>query len=219
MSGKSSMRTGLISSELARALKERLQVTSGDDTLRVLLEGSMEKTVLSGLTGRAFLASSVTWARLSLSITGRAGSDCCCGDCCNLSLRRLRARSPSEGASSCAEAGNGQSTQSNTMSGAPSSTMGAAERKLGNLYGMISVAQRRVRAQRDHIESLGEIERKGSYCRCTVVLALPGMGKGHRRRGHGRAQIEASRNGARPSPFTNYYLQQARGTETGDRIG
>jgi hypothetical protein len=35
-----------ISSELARALKERLQVTSGDDTLSVLLpEGSMEKTV------------------------------------------------------------------------------------------------------------------------------------------------------------------------------
>src|SRR5260221_10079352 len=89
-----------------------LKVSSPDDTLRVLLEGSMEKTVLSGLTGRAFLASSVTWARLSLSITGRAGSDCCCGDCCNLSLRRLRARSPSEGASSCAEAGNGQSTQS-----------------------------------------------------------------------------------------------------------
>src|SRR5258708_33967589 len=88
VSGKSSMRTGLISSELARALKERLQVTSGDDTLRVLLEGSMEKTVLSGLTGRAFLASSVTWARLSLSVNGRAGAGCCCGDLCNLALGR-----------------------------------------------------------------------------------------------------------------------------------
>ena len=59
--------------ELAQALKERLQVTSGDDILRVLPDGSIEKTVLSDLTGLAFLASSVTWARLSLSISGRAG--------------------------------------------------------------------------------------------------------------------------------------------------
>ena len=55
VSGKSSIRTGLISSELARALKERLQVTSGDDTLTVLPEGSMEKTVLSCFTGRGVL--------------------------------------------------------------------------------------------------------------------------------------------------------------------
>jgi len=32
--------------------------------------------------------------------------------------------------------------------------------------------------------------------------------------GHGRAQIEATRNGARPCPF-QCYLQQARATETG----
>jgi hypothetical protein len=32
--------------------------------------------------------------------------------------------------------------------------------------------------------------------------------------------LEATRNGARPCPlFTNYYLQQARGAKTGDRIG
>ncbi len=37
--------------------------------------------------------------------------------------------------------------------------------------------------------------------------------------GHGRAQIEATRNGARPCPFHQSYLQQTRGTETGDRIG
>jgi hypothetical protein len=37
----------LISKALARALKDKLQVTSGDDTFRVLLTGSMENTVLS----------------------------------------------------------------------------------------------------------------------------------------------------------------------------
>src|SRR6202795_4287341 len=63
------------------------------------------------------------------------------------------------------------------------------------------------------------MEQKKSYRRCTVVLALPGTGKEDRRNGLGHAQIEATRNGARPSPFTNCYLQQARGTETGNRIG
>jgi hypothetical protein len=67
---------------------------------------------------------------------------------------------------------------------------------------MISVAERGVRAQRVHTESLGEKEQKRSYRRDTVVLALPewvtkvseeGMG-----REHGRAQTEVSRNGARP---------------------
>ena len=43
---------------------------------------------------------------------------------------------------------------------------------------MISVAERRVRAQRNHIESLGEMERKKSYRRDTVVLALPGTENG-----------------------------------------
>src|ERR1019366_114900 len=143
-SGKSSIRTGLISSELARALKERLQVTSGDDILRLLPEGAMENTVLSCLTGLAFFASSVTWARLSLSITGRAAAGCCGGCCCALFLRRLRARSPSEGASSCAEAADGTSSTTSSMTG-------ATNRKLGSLDRMISVAQRRVRAQRVHI--------------------------------------------------------------------
>jgi hypothetical protein len=99
-SGKSSIRTGLISSELARALKERLQVTSGADTLSVLLAESMEITVLSCLTGLAFLASSMTWARLSLSMTVRAGrrvagwvccaAICSCADC--VPGRRARER-------------------------------------------------------------------------------------------------------------------------------
>jgi hypothetical protein len=57
---------------------------------------------------------------------------------------------------------------------------GATNRKLGNLDGMISVAEPRVRAQRDYIESLGEMEREKSYRRNTVVLALPVMAKGHR---------------------------------------
>src|ERR1700674_5376829 len=219
VSGKSSIRIGLISSELARALKERLQVTSGDETLRVLPDGSMEKTVLSCLAGLAFLASSMTWTRLSLSIIGWAGFVCCCG-CCSLFLRTSRARSPSEGASSCAEAVDGQrNTQSGTQTETTMSAPSATNRKLGNLDAMISVAERRVRAQRDHIERLGEMERKKSYRRDTVVLALLGTGKWHRRNGHGRAQIEATRNGARPSPFTYCYLQQDRGTETGDRIG
>ena len=58
--------------------------------------------------------------------------------------------------------------------------MGATNRKLRNLDGMISVAERRVRVQRVHIEILGEMERKRSYRRCTVVLALPGTGKVYR---------------------------------------
>src|SRR5271157_102875 len=190
VSGKSSIRTGLISSELARALKERLQVTSGDDTLRVLPEGSMENTVLSCLTGLVFLASSMTWARLSLSITVRSGSVCCGGGCCNLFLRRSRARSPSEGASSCAEAAHGQS---NTKSSTPSAT----NRRLGNLHRMISVAEKRGRTQPVHMESLGEIERKRSYRRDTVVLALPEMGKGTWTRSNG-----ARRNGGAPKPFS-----------------
>jgi hypothetical protein len=37
--------------------------------------------------------------------------------------------------------------------------------------------------------------------------------------GHGRAQIEATRNGARPCLFHQCFLQQTRPTETGDRIG
>jgi len=58
-SGKSSTRIGRTNKALARALKERLHVISGDDTLIALLAGSMEKTVLSDWTGLAFLASSV----------------------------------------------------------------------------------------------------------------------------------------------------------------
>src|SRR5271166_6716738 len=37
-------------------------------------------------------------------------------------------------------------------------------------------------------------------------------------KGVARARIEATRNGARPSPFTSHYLQQARGTKTGNGI-
>ena len=57
-----------------------------------------------------------------------------------------------------------------------------------------------------------------------MVLALPEFGTEITNREeetgkrHGRAQIEATRNGARPCPFTRYYLQQARTTKTGDRI-
>jgi len=168
----------------------------------------MENTALSLLTGLAFLASSMTWARLSLSITVwggtvRAGSGCGCGCCCALFLRRLRARSPSEGASSCAEAANGDSS-------AKISTPGATNRKLGDLDRMISVAERGVRAQRVHRESLGEMERKRSYRRDTMVLAPPAMGKGH-----GRAQIEATRNGARPCPFHQSLLTAGQRYENG----
>src|ERR1039457_331323 len=60
------------------------------------------------------------------------------------------------------------------------------------------------------------MERKRSYERDTLVLALPGMAMG---KGHGRAQIEATRNGARPCPLFQSSLQQARGTKTGDWIG
>src|SRR5208282_4316932 len=141
VSGRSSIRIGLISSELARALKERLQVTSGDDTFTVLLAGSMENTVLSWRTGRAFLASSITWARLSLSIivagAVEAESGCDLDCCCDLFLRRLRARSPGEGASSCAEAALGTEN-----------TMSAINQRVGNIDRMISVADERLRAQR-----------------------------------------------------------------------
>src|ERR1019366_7428580 len=146
--GKSSIRTGLISSELARALNDKLQVTSGDDIFSALLEGSMENTVLSCLTGLAFLASSMTWARLSLSMTVRTASGGCLGCCCDLFLRRLRARSPSEGASSCADAANGNSAAN---SGIKTSTQSVTRRKLGSLDRMISVAEGRIRAQRVHL--------------------------------------------------------------------
>src|ERR1019366_764189 len=128
------MRTGLISSTLARALNERLQVTSGDDTLRVLPDGSIEKTVLSDLTGLAFLASCMTCARLSLSITVRAGSGDACGCCCALFLRWSRAKSPSEGASSCADAAKGQSN-------AKSNATEALNGEVGNLDRMLSVVR------------------------------------------------------------------------------
>src|ERR1700722_3990592 len=142
--GKSSTKTGLINSEVARALKERLQVTSGDDTFRVLGEGSMEKTVLSWRTGLAFLASSMICVRLSLSITVLAGDDrskgrCCdggCGSCCDLSLRRLRARSPSEGGSSCAHAGMTARVRTRP------SALGPMARQLGNARRMKVIGER-----------------------------------------------------------------------------
>jgi hypothetical protein len=97
---------------------------------------------------------------------------------------------------------------------------------------MISVAEERVRAQLVLRESLGETERKRSYRRDTVVLALPELAfrvgnsgwqpdltKPSQVKEQGRPQIEATRNGARPCSFSGCYLQQARGTETGDRIG
>src|SRR5208283_4436134 len=136
VSGKSSIRMGLRSSELARALKERLQVTSGDDTLTVLPVGSIENTVLSDLTGRAFFASSMTWVRLSLSITEpAAGSEGCWGCCSNLFLRRLRAKSPSEGASSWA------AIEGHSVAKRKSRATGTIDRKLENLNRMISVAE------------------------------------------------------------------------------
>src|SRR5277367_7105995 len=146
-----------MSSEAARALKDKLQVTSGDDTLTVLLALSMENTVLSSFTGLAFFASSITWARLSLSITVWVTPGCAC--CGALFLRRLRAKSPSEGLSSCsdcADADEGTSTYSATRSAAGSVT----KDELGNLDRMILVPEERVGAQEVYIESLGEMEGK-----------------------------------------------------------
>jgi hypothetical protein len=88
---------------------------------------------------------------------------------------------------------------------------------------MISMADQALARSAVHTESLGEMKEKKSYRRDTLVLVLPGsairvddetMGKGL-----ARAQIEASRNGARPSPLASCCLQQARSTKTGDRIG
>src|SRR5271157_539818 len=220
--------TGRINTELARALKERLQVTSGDDNLRVLPDGSMENTVLSCLTGRALLASSITWARLSLSITGsgsgetgtgrgESGWDCDC--CCNLPLRSLRATSPREGESSCADADN---EYSSTRSSKPSGTAGATQRKLGSGDCMISVAEQHIGTQRVHTKSLGELERKRSYRRDTAVLALPCWERVRQKRmgkGHERALRSKQRATGRGHALSRCCLQQARGTKTGDRIG
>src|ERR1035438_8828208 len=112
------MSAGRTSSELARALNDILQVTSGDDTLRVLPDESRENTVLPCTIALVRLVSSITSGKLSLSITVRAGSTAFCDCCCNLSLRRVRARSPNEGPSSCALSGKARAlSTSNTIPG------------------------------------------------------------------------------------------------------
>src|SRR5208282_3785501 len=202
VSGKSSIRMGLMSSELARALKERLQVTSGDDTLTVLPEGSIENTVLSCFTGLAFMASSMTWVILSLSMTlSAAGSEGCSGCCSDLFLRRLRARSPSEGASSCATAASG--------SVAKSMSTGAMNRKIGTLRRMIfgGCARARVHggAQTVHRQSLGEMEQKRSYRKDTLVLALPELAQEGWEWGMDALRSKRRATGRVHAPFTSGY--------------
>ena len=68
------------------------------------------------------------------------------------------------------------------------------------------------------MKSLGEMEGKRSYRRDTVVLALPGMAKEMGKGAWTRTNRSEAQRGA-PMPFNPLTLQQARGTETGDRIG
>jgi hypothetical protein len=94
---------------------------------------------------------------------------------------------------------------------------------LGNLNRMISLAEVRAKGrwgtQRAHRESLGEMERKRSYRKDTMVLALPELAQEGWKRGMGALRSKRRATGARPCPFHQWCLQQARGTETGDRIG
>src|SRR5437870_4733778 len=85
-SGTSCATNGSESSEVAWALKERLQVTSGEDTWK-LFPVPLKENSRRPLSFR-LSTSSITWERLSLSITVCAGAA--------LLLRRDRARSPSD---------------------------------------------------------------------------------------------------------------------------
>jgi hypothetical protein len=81
---------------------------------------------------------------------------------------------------------------------------------------MNSIAEAREGAQRVHRESLGEMEEKRSYRRDTVVLALLELVTGA---GEKSVDARSSRSDAQRGASTLFYqLQQARGTETGDRI-
>ncbi len=156
----------------------------------------------------------MTWARLSLSITVRAGV--------RLLLRRLLRFVLAQVASQVAQRRGHRPAPTQPRDGATRAATTERKQTQAGESGSheFRLAERRLRAQRVHKQSLGEMERKRSYRRDTVVLALPEFGKKKMGKGHGRAQIEARRNGARPCPSDPIaYLQQARGTKTGDRIG
>src|ERR1700722_12724405 len=74
----------------------------------------------------------MTWDRLSLSITVADGTalGCCCGCVSDFCWRRFRAKSPSEGGSSCAKAAKGVRRRQK-----------ANACKMGNFNRMISVAK------------------------------------------------------------------------------
>src|SRR5450755_104316 len=229
-SGRSSTSTGLISSEVARESKERLQVTSGDDTFTVFPDGSMENTVFSAFTGRPFRASSITWAMLSLSMTGRELVGWACGACCNFFCRKVRARSPSEGASPSASDWAHAATGSSTARSA--NQQSAARRSLGSRR-CIEFGQLRAHVRRAaHKKSLGEMEGKRTYRRYTEVSALPRrpnrLGKSldpldPKCAQQGTSKLFHREFNAELMPSVTstdvMNLQQARSTKTRDRIG
>ncbi|SPE40185.1 hypothetical protein SBA7_130008 [Candidatus Sulfotelmatobacter sp. SbA7] len=134
-------------------------------------------------------------------------------------LRWSRAKSPSEGASSCADAAKGQSKAK--------SSARTSNGEVGNLDRMISVVRQRAlsgmhgaaRAQRVHKESLGEMGWKRSYRRDTVVLALPELAKTDGARAWTRSDRSAAQRGA-SMPFDPVTLTAGQRYENGkpDRL-
>ena len=134
-------------------------------------------------------------------------------------LRNSRARSPSDGRSSCAvrrsvlniTSSNAQSAKRSTNRGTPISL---EQRTMGNWGRITWEAEELFRPQLVHKGSLGEMEQKRSYRRNTSVLALPGMKEGARI--PTKARTVDNRVTSAPS---GVQLKQARGTKTGNRIG
>jgi hypothetical protein len=166
-----------------------------------------------------------------LSMTGRELVGWACGACCNFFWRKVRARSPSEGASpsasDCAHAATGSSTARSA------NQQNAVGRSLGSGK-CIEFGQLRAHVRRaGHKKSLGEMEGKRSYRRDTKVSALPRRGKQTgkepgslrseaRATGHIQAlsqRVQRSRLMPSVTSTDVMNLQQARGTKTRDRIG
>src|SRR5580704_4102830 len=100
--GNSSSKSGSESSEEVLALKDRLQVTSGEETLKLLPPGSSENTMKVPAARRPS-ASSITLEKLSLSTTVSDEA---------VFFRKLRATSPRgvSPASSCARTHGGKAS-------------------------------------------------------------------------------------------------------------